>query len=565
MSLIIGSILFWHVSAFGIASVLALGSVIWAYRRQDQHAAQAFLVFLGVTVAWNVTVLLRIVGPVSLAWELHLIEQFFQVLMTIVWFWFAAVYAGYRAVLTRQIVAYPLAGVAVAMLAVESFPPIASITNTNPTIIAEPFIFVTWEDTALAGVVEVLALAAFAVGSGLILYKLLTANYVQAWQVVLVFLSTAGTILVEVFESSIPHTVSSVDYPALAVAGVGVSYVVGLYRYDLFGYTPVDMSDVIDGITAPVVVLNPEQRVVDFNISAKAMFEALTAGRRASEVLPPPVIDAIPVNTPEATEVELTLTEDGNDRVYRLYAAPLDSFGNSNGIAITLRNITTQRRQQEKLVLLKQILTRALRHNIRNKVDIVQANSQELIDRLDGREQARARASFNAADELLSISAKARVIKDIAKTHERTTSVDLCELLDSAVADYEEAYPDTTFVTDCPAACPVEITPDIKPAVRNLIENAAEHNSAADAEVIATVERQDDTVVVEISDNGPGIPSHELTVLERGREDVLAHGSGIGLWIVAIVIDKIDGTITYDTGDGGTTITLRINLRSSSA
>ena len=554
-----GSVLFWHMSAFSLACVLGFACVVWTYHRRDQYAAQAFLVFLLVTVAWNATVLLRIVGPVSFAWELHLIEQFFQVLITIVWFYFAAVYAGYRAVLTRRLVGYPLAGVAVAMLLVESFPPIAAITNTDPTTIEEPFTFVTWTDTALAGVVEVLALAAFAVGSGLILYKLLTANYVQAWQIVLVFVATTGTILVEVFEDSIPHAVSGVDYPALAVTGVGVSYVVGLYRYDLFGYTPVDMSDVIDGITAPVIVLNPEQRVVDFNAPARAMFGALSTGRRGDTVLPAAVIGAVPVGTPEESEAEVTLTRDGEDRVYRLYAAPLDSFGDHQGVAVTLRDVTTQRRQQEKLALLKQILTRALRHNIRNKVDIVKANSQELIDQLDGTEQARARAVYDAADDLHSISTKTRIMKDVAENRGRTTPVALCELLTTTVAEYEQTYPATTFVVDCPPTCSVEITPDIKPAVRNLIENAAEHNPAADAEVRVTLKERDDAVVIEIVDNGPGIPPNELTVLERGREDVLAHGSGVGLWIVTMVVDEIDGAIAYDTGDDGTAITLRIN------
>ncbi|MCQ4334189.1 ATP-binding protein [Natronomonas sp. F2-12] len=554
-----GSVLFWHMSAFSLACVLGFACVVWTYHRRDQYAAQAFLVFLLVTVAWNATVLLRIVGPVSLAWELHLIEQFFQVLITIVWFYFAAVYAGYRAVLTRRLVGYPLAGVAVAMLLVESFPPIAAITNTDPTTIEEPFTFVTWTDTALAGVVEVLALAAFAVGSGLILYKLLTANYVQAWQIVLVFVATTGTILVEVFEDAIPHAVSGVDYPALAVTGVGVSYVVGLYRYDLFGYTPVDMSDVIDGITAPVVVLNPEQRVVDFNAPAKAMFGALATGCRGDVVLPAAVINAVPVDTPEASEAEVTLSRDGEDRVYRLYAAPLDSFGDNQGVAVTLRDVTTQRRQQEKLALLKQILTRSLRHNIRNNVDIVKANSQELIDNLNGPEQAHAHAVYDAADDLHSISTKTRVMKDVAENRGRTTPVALCELLTTTVAEYEQTYPSTTFVVDCPPACSVETTPDIEPAVRNLIENAAEHNSAADAEVQVSLEQRDDAVVIEIADNGPGIPPNELTVLERGREDVLAHGSGIGLWIVTMVVDEIDGTITYETGDAGTTITLRLN------
>jgi signal transduction histidine kinase len=554
-----GSVLFWHVLVFSLACALGLGSVVWTYRRRDQYAARAFFIFLAVIVAWNATVLLRIVGPLSLAWELHLVEQFFQVLMTIVWFYFAAVYAGYDAVLARRPVAYPLAVVAVAMLAVESFPPLAATTNVNPTTIEEPFTFVMWTDTVLAEVVEVFALTAFAVGSGVILYKLLTANYVQAWQVAVVFVATAGTISVEVFEAMIPHAVSGVDYPALAVTGVGLSYVVGLYRYDLFGYTPVDMSDVIDGITAPMIVLNPEQRVVDFNAPAASMFEALATGCRADTVLPAAVIDAVPVDAPTPSEAEVTLTRNGDDRVHRLYTAPLDSFGDSQGVAITLRDITTQRRQQEKLSLLKQILTRTLRHNVRNEVDIVQANSQELIDRLDGTEQANARAVYDAADDLLSISTKARVMKAIVENRGHTTSVALCEFLTTTVSDYEQCYSATTFVVDCPPACSVEVTPEIKPALRNLIENAAEHNHAADAEVQVTLERQDDAVVIRITDNGPGIPPNELTVLERGREDALDHGSGIGLWIVTMVVDEMDGTITYDTGEDGTIVTLRVD------
>ena len=554
-----GSVRFWHVFVFGLACVLGLGSAIWTYHRRDQHPAQASLLFLGLTVAWNATVLLRIVGPVALAWELHLIEQFFQVLMTLVWLYFAVVYAGYRSVLMRRSVAYPLAAVGGSMLAVESFPPIAARTNTNPTTIREPFAFVTWTDTALSGVVEVLALAAFAVGSGLILYKLLTTNYVQAWQIALVFAATSGAILIEVVESGIPHAVSGVDYPALAVTGVGVSYVVGLYRYDLFGYTPVDMSDVIDGITAPVLVLNPEQRIVDFNAPAAAMFPAVAAGERADTALPTAVINAVPADLAAPTDAELTLSRDGDERVHRLYAAPLDSFGDSYGVAITVRDITTQRRRAENLALLKQILTRALRHNIRNKVDIVQANSQALIDKLDGTEETQARAAFEAADDLLSISTKARTMKDVAEHRGRTTPVAMCELLSQTVAEYEQGYPETTFVVDCPSACTVEVTPDIKPALQNLIENAAEHNPAADAEVRVSLDQQADAVVLTIADNGPGIPANELTVLERGREDVLSHGSGLGLWIVTMVVEEIDGSITYDTGDNGTTITLRFN------
>ena len=553
-----GSVYFWHVLAFGFACALGLGSAVWTYRRRDQYAADAFVLFLLVTVAWTATVLLRIVGPTALARQLHLVEQFFQVLTPIVWFYFAAVYTGYRELIDRPAVAYPLAGVAAAMLIAESAPPVAARTYTDPMVIEQPFAFVTWADTTLATTVEVLALGFAAVGSGLILSKLVTANYVQVWQIALVFVSTFGTILLELFESSIPHAVPGVDYPALAVTGVGVSYVVGLYRYDLFGYTPVDMSDVIDGITAPVVVLNPDRRVVDFNAPAGATFESLAAGRRADAVLPAAVVDAVPLDAPETSETEVTLTRDGDERIYRLYAAPLDSFGDSQGLAVTARDLTTQRRQQANLDLLKQILTRALRHNIRNKVDIVKANSQELADTLDGEPRDRACDAAAAADDLLSISAKTRVMKEVAENRGRTTPVELTDLVADIVADYEQAYPETSFTVECPPSCSVDVTPDISHALDNLVENAAEHNPSDDATVRVTLEQTGDDAVITVADNGPGIPDNEVTVLERGQEEVLDHGSGIGLWIVTIVVDEIDGAIRYDSDDDGTTITLRI-------
>jgi signal transduction histidine kinase len=59
------------------------------------------------------------------------------------------------------------------------------------------------------------------------------------------------------------------------------------------------------------------------------------------------------------------------------------------------------------------------------------------------------------------------------------------------------------------------------------------------------------TVVVEIEDNGPAIPSEELEVLERARETSLKHGSGIGLWIVDWVIEKASGEVIFETTDVG--------------
>ena len=81
---------------------------------------------------------------------------------------------------------------------------------------------------------------------------------------------------------------------------------------------------------------------------------------------------------------------------------------------------------------------------------------------------------------------------------------------------------------------------------RNLLNNAVLHNDKSEPEITVHVEDNGDTAMVRIADNGPGIPEHELDVLERGHETELRHSSGLGLWFVHWVVDASNGRLTFD-------------------
>lgn len=87
-------------------------------------------------------------------------------------------------------------------------------------------------------------------------------------------------------------------------------------------------------------------------------------------------------------------------------------------------------------------------------------------------------------------------------------------------------------------------------AMRNLLENAIQH-SPKGGEVRCRVLARNDEVCVDILDQGPGIPQEdEKRVAERFFRGSKAHGhgSGLGLSIVQMALDRLGGSLTFERG-----------------
>jgi two-component system sensor histidine kinase TctE len=96
----------------------------------------------------------------------------------------------------------------------------------------------------------------------------------------------------------------------------------------------------------------------------------------------------------------------------------------------------------------------------------------------------------------------------------------------------------------------------------NVIDNAIRYGAAGGL-VIARVSRDGETGVVDLEDDGPGIPSAERQkVFERfyriARPDA-PDGSGLGLSIVRVLLDRMGGSI--ELGEGKRLRGLRVTMR----
>jgi signal transduction histidine kinase len=96
----------------------------------------------------------------------------------------------------------------------------------------------------------------------------------------------------------------------------------------------------------------------------------------------------------------------------------------------------------------------------------------------------------------------------------------------------------------------------------NLLSNAVKYSSTGQP-VRLTVRREGLEAVLEVSDNGIGIPAEDQTELfksfHRARNVGAVPGTGLGLTIVKRCVELHLGTITVTSAEGqGTTVVVRL-------
>ncbi|WP_442108115.1 sensor histidine kinase [Pseudomonas sp. NUPR-001] len=95
-------------------------------------------------------------------------------------------------------------------------------------------------------------------------------------------------------------------------------------------------------------------------------------------------------------------------------------------------------------------------------------------------------------------------------------------------------------------------------ALQNLVANAVNH-SPRGGRVNVTLQREGDTLLLSVNDQGPGIDEADLQrVFERFYSKGSEHGAGLGLSIVAMIMERLGGSVMLSNLPGGG---LRATLR----
>jgi len=265
----------------------------------------------------------------------------------------------------------------------------------------------------------------------------------------------------------------------------------------------------------------------------------------------------------EEGDRNVDLSTDRIDEIGTLYVA-FDNMRDTLDTQIEeLRRINEDLEEQRAIT---SVLNRLLTHNLRNSLSVVVGYAEQLIDQLEG-EQQEAANRINRRAALLSrrIEKSKAVERLVTAEVPDLDPVDVSSIVAATVAEYESQFPDASIETDLPDNLVVRAGDALGFVVENLLENAIEHNDRDRPTVEITADPVEvdgeEWVELRVTDDGPGIPEHELAVLERGEETPLEHGSGLGLWLINWLTDQMGGDLAFaDRADRGTVGTVRLPL-----
>jgi PAS domain S-box-containing protein len=369
----------------------------------------------------------------------------------------------------------------------------------------------------------------------------------------------------------------------------------GVYQFSLLDLRPVARSQIFRTISDPVLVLDPDGRVLDANPAAGRL-----VGRPPTEIVGEPVTRLLPTWSATVTEAlaarvdqaSKEVTRDG--RIYDLAISALpDRQRQSGGHLVVARDVTERRQVEERLCAalnhervatdrlaaalageraaaehlrtldeLKSGFLQAVSHDLRTPLASVLGISLTLqrgrgqlgpadTDDLLGRLTANARKLDRILTGLLDLDRLDRGIVEL-----RRERVDLARLVAGVVSEAREELLDGRPVSL--ELLPVQVVADaakVERIVENLLANAARHTDPG-TPIWVRVTHGERGALLCVDDAGPGVPAEQRESIFRPFErgpggDSYTPGSGVGLALVAQIASLHDGHAWVEDRAGG--------------
>ncbi|MFB6129431.1 MAG: ATP-binding protein [Salinigranum sp.] len=226
--------------------------------------------------------------------------------------------------------------------------------------------------------------------------------------------------------------------------------------------------------------------------------------------------------------------------------------------AVVAERATVRTEQIESQRQWLDYLNGLLRHEVLNNANVIVGYADlleeeyDLDDEVCSHIETIQRQSRNMTDVITDV----RILIAANDGEDDFEVVSLVDVLEETLADLRATSRGVDVETSFPGDVQV-VADDLLPRVfSNLLVNAVEHNDSVTPRIGVEVETTDESALVRVSDNGPGIPESErATLFDRDTH----RDHGLGLFLVKTLAERYGGSVELtETGGGGTTFTVEL-------
>jgi two-component system NtrC family sensor kinase len=350
------------------------------------------------------------------------------------------------------------------------------------------------------------------------------------------------------------------DHITLITALAGFA-AIAIENARLFTHSEVErnkLETILTQVEDGVVVVGVDGRIILVNRTARSAFaleDIILEGKLAKEIFQhPDMLDIFEDSKPHASRTEINL-DDG--RVLNAQITPIPDVG----LAVTMQDIT----HLKELDRIKTDFVNTVSHDLRSPLTAI-LGYVELIDRAGPTTEQQKEFIRRVQFSVNNITALINDLLDLGRLEAgfdtRKELVPLSAIIQYAVEGLRNRYTEKnqSVTLDLPSELPSVLGNPVRlrQMIANLVSNSIKF-TPKDGKIAVRARAEAGQVIVQIIDNGPGIPPADQPYIfdKFYRGSNIPHdapGTGLGLAIVKSIVENHQGRIWLNSTLGQGTV-----------
>ena len=345
------------------------------------------------------------------------------------------------------------------------------------------------------------------------------------------------------------------DTTPLGFVVMCVCFGAAMVKYRFVDLSPIAHQQVIDTVRDGMIVVDPDDRVVEINPAARQML------RTDGPIVGRTVEDVLTLDESKAAYTALTASPEPHEQTvdlgeiyYHIESTPMyDGRDRHVGWLFLLQDVTEQKRRERELESqIEKLDTFAslVSHDLRSPINVANGFLEQTretgdLEHLDRVEAATERME-EIIDDVLELAREGQTVTDPEAVSVETIAREAWEHTETKGATLS-VDTDSTITAD-----PERLTRLFENLFRNAIDHGVPDESPAALDIaVGVVDQSTARATLYIADNGIGIPAEKREqVLEDGYTTD-AEGTGLGLAIVSEIADAHGWSVSVTDSDRG--------------